>query len=417
MNRGHQTFAILFWLNNQRSKNEKSPIYLRLTIDCKRVEIATHQMVFARMWDQKAQRVKCRLEEAQIINRQLDIMQSDIHKHYGLLLAREMPVSAEIIKKSYLRIGEKQRSFLEIFDLHNHRLSEKVAAGKKSANTLKRFVITKHKLISFLKYQLKVTDIQANNIKLSFGIEFEHYLSTVQKIGTNTSMKYVQNVKQVLKMGVDLGLILSNPLAAFKCSYQHPDRDKLTMDEITILRNKDLVARLDTTRDVFLFCCFTGYAYLDVYNLTPQNIITGIDGNKWIIKAREKTKSLEQIPLLPVALGIVEKYKDHPACINRNTLLPVNSNQRYNGYLKEIADICGIKKHLTTHTARHTFATTVTLEHDVPIETVSQMLGHKSLRTTQIYAKVTQRKVSNNMEELKKRLIDREASDVMQASC
>jgi site-specific recombinase XerD len=121
--------------------------------------------------------------------------------------------------------------------------------------------------------------------------------------------------------------------------------------------------------------------------------------------------------LLPIALEIVEKYKDHPACINRNTLLPVNSNQRYNGYLKEIADICGIQKHLTTHTARHTFATTVTLEHDVPIETVSQMLGHKSLRTTQIYAKVTQRKVSNNMEELKKRLIDREAIDVLQASC
>src|ERR1700730_9283592 len=135
MNKGHQTFAILFWLNNQRSKNEKSPIYLRLTIDSKRVEIGTHQMVLARMWDQKAQRVKGRLEEAQTINRQLDIMQSDIHKHYGLLLAREMPISAEIIKKSYLGIGEKQRSFLEIFDLHNHRLLEKVEAGKKSANT------------------------------------------------------------------------------------------------------------------------------------------------------------------------------------------------------------------------------------------------------------------------------------------
>ena len=132
-----------------------------------------------------------------------------------------------------------------------------------------------------------------------------------------------------------------------------------------------------------------------------------MDGNKWVIKDREKTKSPEQIPLLPIALEIIEKYRDHPVCIHRNCLLPVNSNQRYNGYLKEIADICGIKKHLTTHTARHTFATTVALEHDVPLETVSQMLGHKSIRTTQIYAKVTQRKVSNNMEELKKRLSNR----------
>ncbi len=153
-----------------------------------------------------------------------------------------------------------------------------------------------------------------------------------------------------------------------------------------------------------MFCCFTGYAYLDVYNLTPENIVTGVDGNKWVVKDREKTKTPEQIPLLPIALEIIERYKNHPTCVNKNSLLPVNSNQRYNGYLKEIADVCGIKKHLTTHTARHTFATTVTLEHDVPIETVSQMLGHKNIRTTQIYAKVTQRKISNNMEELKKRL-------------
>jgi len=287
--------------------------------------------------------------------------------------------------------------------------------GKKSRATLKRFHITKQKLIAFLRYQFKISDIQLSSIKLSFAIDFEHYLSTVQKIGSNTTMKYVQNIKQVLNMGVDLGILLSNPLTAFKCNYHHPHRDKLSMDEIDTIRNKDLLPRLSATRDVFLFCCFTGYAYVDVYNLTPQNIITGIDGNKWIIKEREKTKGLEQIPLLPVALEIIEKYKKHPVCLNRNTLLPVNSNQRYNGYLKEIADICGIKKHLTTHTARHTFATTVTLENDVPIETVSQMLGHKSIRTTQIYAKVTQRKVSNNMEELKKRLIDRKPNEVMQA--
>ena len=204
-------------------------------------------------------------------------------------------------------------------------------------------------------------------------------------------MKYVQNIKQILQMAIDLGMMQANPLTAFKCSYQHPHRDKLTMDEIMLLRNKDLISRLSSTRDIFLFCCFTGYAYLDVYNLIPENIITGVDGNKWVIKDREKTKTPEQIPLLPMALEIVEKYKNHPSCVNRNTLLPVNSNQRYNGYLKEVADICGIKEHLTTHTVRHTFATTITLEHDVPLETASQMLGHKSIKTTQIYAKLSGR--------------------------
>lgn len=166
-------------------------------------------MVFAHLWDQKAQRVKGRLEEAQIINRKLDIMQCDIHKHYGLLLAQEKPITAEIIKKSYLGVGEKERSLLEIFDLHNQRFLEKVMAGKKSPATLKRFLITKQKLISFLRYQFKSSDILLSNIKLSLAIDFEHYLSTVQKIGSNTSMKYVRNLKQVFNMAVDLGMLSS----------------------------------------------------------------------------------------------------------------------------------------------------------------------------------------------------------------
>ena len=161
---------------------------------------------------------------------------------------------------------------------------------------------------------------------------------------------------------------------------------------------------MEEVKDVFLFCCFTGYAYLDVFNLTHNNIIQGIDGEKWIVKNRVKNDNPERVPLLPIALEIVEKYKTHPYCEINDRLLPVNSNARFNGYLKEVAAICGIKKHLTTHTARHTFATTVTLEHDVPLETVSQMLGHKSIRTTQLYAKITQRKISNNMKELKNRL-------------
>lgn len=205
-------------------------------------------------------------------------------------------------------------------------------------------------------------------------------------------------------MSVDQGWIPANPLGGFKCSYEDPQRERLTMDEIMDLYNKELIPRLAEVRDIYLFCCFTGYAYTDVQQLTPANIVLGIDGEKWVIKDRTKTDTPEHIPLLPIALEIVERYKDTPYCKLYNRLLPVNSNQRYNAYLKEIATLCGIKKHLTTHTARHTFATTVTLENDVPTETVSQMLGHRSIRTTQIYAKITQRKISNNMRALRKRL-------------
>ncbi|WP_429049945.1 site-specific integrase [Chitinophaga sp. W3I9] len=168
--------------------------------------------------------------------------------------------------------------------------------------------------------------------------------------------------------------------------------------------NKELIPRLAEVRDIYLFCCFTGYAYTDVLHLTPDNLVIGIDGEKWIMKDRMKTHTAERVPLLPIPLEIIDRYKESLYCKAYGRLLPVNSNQRYNAYLQEIAIVCGIKKHLTTHTARHTFATTVTLENDVPIETVSQMLGHKCIRTTQIYAKITQQKVSNNMRALRDRL-------------
>jgi len=205
-------------------------------------------------------------------------------------------------------------------------------------------------------------------------------------------------------LSVDQGWLPANPLGGFKCTYEEPQREWLTMEEIMVLYNKELIPRLAEVRDIYLFCCFTGYAYIDVLTLTPTNIVTGIDGEKWLAKNRIKTGTPEHIPLLPIAAEIIDRYKDNLYCKHYGLLLPVNSNQRYNAYLQEIAAICDIKKHLTTHTARHTFATTVTLENDVPIETVSQLLGHKSIRTTQIYAKITQHKISNNMRVLRNRL-------------
>lgn len=284
-------------------------------------------------------------------------------------------------------------------------LLKRVKAGKKSTGTLKRFHIAKHKAVAFMHYQFHVSDKPLNEIKFSFAPDFEHFLTTVQVMGNNTATKYLKILKQVMKMSVEQGWIHSNPLAGFKCSYEDTNRERLTMDEIRLLYKKDLhVDRLREARDIYIFCCYTGYAYQDVFNLTSNNIVTGIDGQKWIMKNRAKTDSPERVPLFPLPLEIIERYRDHPYCANKNHLLPVNSNQKYNAYLKEIAAICDLKKHLTTHTARHSFATTVTLEHDVPIETVSQMLGHRSIRTTQIYAKITQRKISNNMKELKNRL-------------
>ena len=168
--------------------------------------------------------------------------------------------------------------------------------------------------------------------------------------------------------------------------------------------NKEFVSeRLELVRDIFIFSCFTGLAYVDVQQLNKNHISLGIDGDKWIFKNRQKTDTPSKIPLLPMAMEIVDKYKNHPTCVNENRLLPILSNQKMNAYLKEIADVCGINKELTFHIARHTFATTVTLSNGVPIETVSKMLGHTNLKTTQHYAKILDKKISNDMMILKEK--------------
>jgi len=182
------------------------------------------------------------------------------------------------------------------------------------------------------------------------------------------------------------------------------EREFLTQLEVQTIYGKEMVTdRLKQVRDIFVFSCFTGLAYIDVKNLSKTNISLGIDGEKWIFTHRQKTETASRIPLLPIAAEIIEKYANNPVCLNNDKLLPVLSNQNMNAYLKEIAGVCGINKELTFHIARHTFATTITLTNGVPIESVSKMLGHKSLKTTQHYAKILDKKVSGDMQLLREK--------------
>ncbi|WP_191967969.1 site-specific integrase [Rhizosphaericola mali] len=398
------TLSILFWLNRQRSKNETFPIYARITLNGKRMELSTHLYLNPSQWDQKNQRVKGAGEQSRKINISLTQISGSLQGLYTKLSLLESPISLEILKNTYLGKKVNQKSLLEVFALHNQRFFAKVASGRNSDRTYKRYEITKEKVSTFLNEQYKLDDLPLSQIQFGLASDFEHYLCNVTKIGSNTAMKYIKITKQVLKFAVDQGWIPYNPIGGFKCNYENPQREILTMEEIERIYNKSLLPRLAQVRDVYIFCCFTGLAFTDVMQLTASNIITGMDGEKWIITDRQKTGTLEEVPLLPVALEILEKYSCNIVLQKKKQLLPLCSNQRFNGYLQEIADICGIDKHLTSHTARHTFATTVTLENDVPIETVSRMLGHKSIRTTQIYAKITRKKISNNMRTLKDKL-------------
>lgn len=413
----NQKISFLFYPNKQRTRNGEAQIYVRLYVDGKRAEFSTNFYVSLSNWDSKKSKVKNSHKSAMLINNKLEQIRSEINHLFVLEVTQKGSTTSKELRDKYLgrdvEDQEKTKTILEAFDYHNLKLSEQVKIGKVVAKTYTRYKITKNKVEAFMQHQYKKDNMPLPEMRLRFVTEFEHYLLTIDKLQSNTAHKYIKNLKKVMNMAVGLDWIPSNPFNQFKCSYSSPEREILNQDEITTLFTKKLhTPRLEEVRDVFIFCCYTGFAYSDVYEFKKNAVMKGLDGNLWLSTLRQKTGTKESVPLLPVALQIIEKYCNHEYCTKYDKLLPVNSNQRYNTYLKEIADICGINKKLTSHIARHTFATTITLANGVPIETVSAMLGHNSIRTTQIYAKVVEQKVSDDMQKLKQKLFSSPENDV-----
>jgi len=404
------TFSILFWIHKNRANaNNEMPIFMRITVNGKRSEISLQRYVNESDWDSKAQRVKMKAIHAMVINNYLDMARGQIQNIYNQLISSEQEITSLRIKEIFTGKEVKpkpiHKTIMQAFDYHNLKIEEQVKIGKVVKKTHTRYKITKNKVRAFMQHQYKVDDMPLPEMRLRFVTEFEHFLLTIQKLQSNTAHKYIKNLKKIMNMSVGLDWIPSNPFNNFRCSYTSPEREILTQEELDLIRFKKIsIPRLAEVRDVFVFCCYTGFAYSDIYKFEYDAVTKGIDGGYWLSTNRQKTGTKESVPLLPVPLEIIEKYREHEYCIEANKLLPVNSNQRYNAYLKEIADICGIKKKITSHIARHTFATTVTLANGVPIETVSSMLGHNSIRTTQIYAKVVEKKVSEDMQNLKEKL-------------
>ncbi|MBI1837749.1 MAG: site-specific integrase [Flavobacteriia bacterium] len=402
-------FKVLIYLNNQRAINGLTPIYVRILINGVRSVIATRHFVNPNHWNSRTSQMKPGSPNEITINSYLNDVRAQINQHYFHLIATKSEITAKILKNLFLGLDEvgksNEKSITEAFDYHNLKMLDMVKIGKISPQTLMKFKITKNKVLEFIKLNYNKKDYPLSELRLRFVTEFEHFLLTKQSINRNTAHKYIKHLKKVINMAVGLDWMNKNPFTQFKCVYVSPDRKVLNQDELDLLINKELkIERMRNVRDVFVFCCYTGFAYADVFQFEHDAVIKGLDGEYWISKNRQKTGTKESVPLLPIALEIINSYRDDEYCIKHNKLLPVNSNQKYNAYLKELADICGIDKHLTTHIARHTFATTVTLANGVPIETVSSMLGHTNIRTTQIYAKVVEKKVSEDMQNLKAKL-------------
>ncbi|WP_317132453.1 site-specific integrase [Mucilaginibacter metallidurans] len=298
---------------------------------------------------------------------------------------------------------QKSRYLMQLFTEHNAKVKALIGNGFE-ANTLKGYNTSEKHLTGYLQNEYSKTDIEISQLNHAFITGFEFYLKAECKISGVSAAKYIKHLKKIVNHCIANNWLKQNPFINFKSSAKAKERTYLTQQELDAITNKKFVVeRLVQVRDVFVFCCYTGLSYADVKKLRRNEIGIGMDGDKWIFTSRQKTDTSSRIPLLPVALTILNRYQDHPQCENKGLLLPVLSNQKMNAYLKEIADLSDVVKHLTFHLARHTFATTVTLSNNVPIETVSKMLGHTNIKTTQHYAKILDLKVSHDMAALKQK--------------
>lgn len=396
--------SILFYAKRAKaSVNGLVPIYTRITINGKRIELSSNRFVEISKWSTESGKMKGNSEEARSINSHLDMLKIQIIDMQMELVHKKIPVTAETLKSKILGVDERARMLIPIFQDHNNKIKELV--GKEYApGTLERYKTSLSHTIEFLQWKYKVSDIEINKIDHAFVTDYEFWLRSVRNCANNTAVKYIKNFNKIIKLCLANDWLDKNPFANYKSKVKEVERVYLSEEEIQSIINKDFkTERLSLVRDIFLFSCFTGLAYIDVKNLTKSHISIGIDGEKWIFTHRQKTETASKIPILPVTQMIIDKYLDHPKSNNEDRLLPILTNQKMNAYLKEIAGVCEIEKELTFHIARHTFATTITLTNGVPIESVSKMLGHKNLRTTQHYAKVLDKKVGEDMKILREK--------------
>lgn len=394
---------IVFSFYIKRSKPLKSgevPIYARIKVGDYREELAVLRNINPDCWSKEKNGASGNSKEARELNDYLKFVQNQFQLHLQKLRDEGHEITAKAIKNSYLGINTDEKLLVKLFEEHN--AATKLLEGKDYAHaTVQRYETCLSHLKSYLIYRYKIIDVPVCKLNPDFIRGFELYLKSNRNCCHNTTMKYIKNFKKIVRNALINGWIKSDPFANIKLALKKVDKGFLTEEELITIINKNYeIERLQHVRDVFVFGCFTGLAYSDLKMLTSQHVVKGGDDRYWIHTKRIKTDNESHIPLLPAAMKIIEKYRNNPYCIANNVLLPVYSNQKMNGYLKEIADTCGITKKLTSHIARHTFATTVTLNNDIPIESVSKMLGHSSIAMTQNYARLLDKKVSQDMSKL-----------------
>ncbi|MEO6358619.1 MAG: site-specific integrase [Ferruginibacter sp.] len=406
MNKTTDNFSVVFHLRTSQGIEGRHPLYARITINRKRIELSVKQQVAVVDWDNSRGRAINKTPEGKALNIYVDQLRSSYVACYREMTLQKKLITPETFKNEFFGNTDTEYTLGKLMDYHNIDMKDSLSHG-----TMKNYYTTQKYLDLFVKERLKRKDVLLKEINYKFVNDFANFLRNwrpkdhQKPLGNNGLMKHMERFRKVTNLAIRNEWITKDPFIAFRFKLIHYSRGYLTREELAVIEIKDFsIERLDTVRDLFVFSCYTGVAYIDAVSLKPANITDGFDGEKWLMLNRAKTNTSVKVPLLPRAIELVEKYKHHPRCIADGSLLPKMSNQRLNGYLKEMADLCGIEKNLTFHLARHTFATTVTLTNGVPMESVSKMLGHTKLSTTELYAKVVKRKLSEDMLQLKNKL-------------
>lgn len=407
-----QTISVKFFARKSRSNQEgQAPVYMRIQIGAQRLNVLTKIYVKPEDWSSQNGKLKTSSDESRRVNKLLEGFKLKAFDYQRELMDEGKDITIDNIKAKWYRISlERPRMLMEVFKQHNEQMKALINR-EFSPLTLERYETSFRHTQEFMKWKYKIEDIDIKKLNYEFIADYEFWLKSERKCDHNTTVKYLSNFKKIVHICIKNGWLDRDPFVGFKMTKREVERPFLVEEELNKIINKKFLApRMNQVKDIFIFCCYTGLAYADVEKLTREEITTGIDGEKWIWTNRQKTDTATRIPLLPQALEILDRYKDDPQCVNKGRLLPVLSNQKMNTYLKEIADACDITKKMTFHTARHTFATTVTLSNGVPIETVSKMLGHRNLKTTQHYARILDLKVSEDMSKLRSKFSTRSES-------
>ena len=399
------TFKVLFYVKKGSEKpNGNLPLMCRLTVDGEIKQFSCKMDIPLRLWDVKNNRASGKSVEAQKINLAVDKIRVEVNRRYQELMQTDGYVTAAKLKDTYLGIGVKQETLLKLFEQHNAEFAKKVGHSR-AQGTFRRYQTVCSHIREFLPHTYKREDIPLKELNLTFINDFEYFLRTEKKCRTNTVWGYMIVLKHIISIARNDGRLPFNPFAGYINSPESVDRGYLTQKEIQTLMDAPMKNTYhELVRDLFVFSVFTGLAFIDVYNLRPEHVSEDSNGNLWIVKPREKTNNLCNIPLLSIPKQILDKYKDNPYCMDKGTLLPVPCNQKMNSYLKEIADLCGIKKNLTTHTARHSFASVIALANNVSLPNVAKMLGHSSTRMTQHYAKVLDQTILRDMQYVERKI-------------